>query len=65
MTASLMLGIVLWPIYAIIDAKLFKKRSFKSLFIPDFEAFQPMKDCDKKTVDISRGLRPEHPIKYA
>ena len=26
MTASLLLGIFLWPIYAIIDAKYFKKR---------------------------------------
>ena len=54
MTASLMLGIVLWPIYAIIDALFFKRRSFKSLFTPDFEAFRPSKECDRLTVAISR-----------
>jgi hypothetical protein len=65
MTASLLLGIALWPIYAIIDAMFFKKRSFQSLFTPDFEAFQPMKEKDKLTVAISRGLArpPVEPIK--
>ncbi len=64
MTVSLLLGILCWPIYAIIDAKYYKKRSFKSLFTPDFEAFMPVKECDRLTVDISRNLKYEKPMKY-
>lgn len=56
MTASVMLGILLWPIYAIVDARLWKKRSFKSLFTPDFEAFVPSKEGDKLAVSIARGF---------
>lgn len=56
MTASVMLGIVCWPVYAIIDAKYFKKRSFKSLFTPDYEAYTPKNPEDKLAVSIARGL---------
>lgn len=56
MTASLMLGIVLWPIYAIVDAKFFKRRPIRSLFQPDFEAFVPMREKNKLEVDIARGF---------
>lgn len=56
MTASVMLGIVLWPIYAILDAKFWKKRSFKSLFTPDFVAFVPAKDENKMASSIARGF---------
>lgn len=56
MTAAALLGIVLWPIYAIIDAKFYKKRPLKSLFTPDFEAFVPMREKNKLEVDIARGF---------
>lgn len=55
MTVSVCLGILFWPIYAIIDAKYFKKRSFKSLFLPDFEAFMPEREVDKRAVMLARG----------
>ena len=55
MTCSVLLGIILWPIYAIIDARFFKKRSFKSLFVPDFEAFQPKNEASKLIVANSRN----------
>jgi hypothetical protein len=65
MTASLLLGIVGWPVYAYVDARWFKERSLKSLFTPDLEAFMPIKECDRLTVAISRGWRSEEPNKCA
>jgi len=50
-----MFGILVWPVYAIVDARFYKKRSFKSLFVPDFEAFSPMSDAAKLIVAISRS----------
>ncbi len=55
LTASIMLGIFLWPVYALVDAKFYKKRSLKSLFLPDFEAFKPASDSAKLIVANSRN----------
>jgi len=55
MTASIIIGILVWPVYAIVDARFYKNRSFKSLFVPDFEAFSPMSDTTKLIVAISRS----------
>lgn len=55
MTASVLLGIICWPIYAVIDAKFWNKRTMMSLVTPDFEAFQPKNESDKLAVAIARG----------
>lgn len=56
LSASMYAGIVIWAIYAIIDALFINKKPFLSLFKPDFENYVPDLPENQRLVRISRGL---------
>lgn len=54
-----LIGLVLQMIYEVVDTLLVKRRSVLSLFAPDFEAYQPLLDENKRIVKKARSKAQE------
>jgi len=56
LTSSSIVGFFGWMLYEIFDTLFVKKKHFWTLIKPDFEAYQPEKEENRKLVRIARGL---------
>ena len=62
-SASTLLGVVIWPIYMLVDALFINKRPLRTLLEPS-ERWRPLKMEDQIKVDIIHGRKPR-PVDYS
>ncbi len=55
-TVSILVGQAITFVWIIVDQIFFKKKTFLSLFKPDFENYHPLKTRNHLKVSIARGL---------